>query len=323
LVLTGSVVEGLLAATPRTLVDDRARQRVRAAVERLPTLGADRVGLEVRLGADPRVDLLVLVATPQQLTHLAAVAPRAGWDCAVRLARRALPANRHRPDLSPAIWLEFDLVDDEGPAAPGVFVTVAPEPGEPADPPQRAAETIAEVLSTVSPGSAMDRRVLDAVTPIVRSGLIVQSVGWFPGRTGTAIRLFCRTSSTTGGLLDVVDRCGWDGPRDAAARWVELVHAAGGDVHLDLDVTADGLRPEIGVEASYHGRPPTEWVALLAGLERAGMCGPEKREAAVSLATGHADHHLLHHVKVAIDALGAATVKAYVAGRQVRDARCW
>ena len=313
--LTAAVVDGLLAATPQALVDDRARQRLRAAVDRLPALGADRVGLEVRLGADPRVDLLVLVATQRQLTNLAAVDPRDGWDCAVRLARRALVA--HRPDLSPAIWLEFDLVDNEGPRAPGVFVTVAPEPGQPADPPQRAAETIADVLAS------LDGSVLDAVTPVVHSGLVVQSVGWFPGRTGTAIRLFCRTSSITGCLLEVVNRCGWDGPRDAAAGWLELVRAAGGDVHLDLDVTAGGLRPELGVEASFHGRPPAGWAELLAGLERAGMCGPEKRAAVVSLATGHADHHRLHHVKVAIDATGAATVKAYVAARQVPDERRW
>jgi hypothetical protein len=95
-------------------------------------------------------------------------------------------------------------------------------------------------------------------------------------------------------------------------------------VHVSLDVTPDGIRPRIGIEASQVGTPqPNEdprWAGLLDVLRTAGLCTRTKRDAVCCLGEEYETELYgrrryrqgLHHLKVTVAGDGSAVAKVYV-----------
>jgi len=336
------LLDVLLGVLPEGLVGDPALHRLRVVAAGLPDILSARVGLEVRMDHDPRVDLLAMVSTTDALAMLATAGHRAlgadpvagpGWRGAARLAERSLGLLRHGSDLPPGIWLEFDLATGDGPLVPAVFAAVAPE-RECTTASRDALQATSEVLAVVAPpdGGRSAPRVpgaatvalLSVVRTVADAGLALRQVGLFPHRPDAGLRLFCAGPSDPVALTATLLACGWPGPVGTLRHWAEYCAVGGGRFYLDLDATPRGLTGDAGIEVLCAGPARSDWRQfvqdLLARLETGGLCCPEKRSALLELAapavvgnSRRSRHRYgLHHVKVSLASNGAARAKAYV-----------
>jgi hypothetical protein len=94
-------------------------------------------------------------------------------------------------------------------------------------------------------------------------------------------------------------------------------------LHIGLDVTADGVRPAIGIEVSQVGTPqPHEdprWGGLLDTLRSGGLCTHAKRDAVCCLGEQYETELYgrrryrqgLHHTEVTVAADSTAAAKVY------------
>lgn len=311
-------LQALLDRLPRELVDEAAAKRVRLLADPLPDAVSHRIGLEARLGDDPRVDLLLLAATRRELETLGELgwlagpaAAQPGWRAAARLARRSLRLLTDGDPLPPGIWLELDAAHadadadvgargggrgrgrgrgdggDPGtpdpPRSPALFTAAAADPDHPAAGPWDIAGTVADVVGLVTDAPPA-RALLAAVRRVVASPLLVRQVGCFPGRPGAAqgVRLFCQVPPATP-VSAALEAAGWRGDAGPVDRLAETARRLADHLHLGLDVTAAGPQPAVGLEISYTdaaqpGREP-RWERLLRLLVDTGVCTAAKAEA--------------------------------------------
>lgn len=330
------VLDGLLETVPESLVDDVTRKRLRVAGDLLPDALAEVTCLEARLHEDPRVDLLLLARAPRQLAVLAgtdpnirlagALADQPAWQGAARLARRSARLTLSGSGVFPGIWMEFDLEVDGKCPTPGVFITTEPAPCSAEGANWDTAATVADILATATvPWDGGTDAVIQVVRRLVAHGLGIRAVGMFPGRIGSALRLYCTRVPEPDVLIDVLISCGWSGSQAQLRHWLGTCVTWCDRIYLDVDVTPDGLAPDIGIEATFIGRPPPSqeprWGGLLAELTRAGLCTPAKRNAveglgasySVELFTRRDYQQQLFHVKITVARDGSASAKVYFA----------
>jgi hypothetical protein len=351
-------LDSLLDTLPGGLVSEPARKHLRQIGDQLPDALAGRIGLEARLhdenspvgtgrGFSPRsqgslltradhdtVDLLLLVSTERQLavlagTDSAVVLPThlqqtPAWQGAARLARRSQRLLRGGGPIPPAIWLEFDAAGtslEQPPLVPGLFTAAAPDPQNPAAQNWNTLGTIDQIL-VASSTDPVSSTLAAAIGNVVDSALTVRQVGLFPGRAHRAVRLFCAVERADR-LTRTLTGCGWNGPVEEVTRWAAFCAGYSSELHLDLDVTAEGVRPAIGLEISLSGTPqPAQdprWAELFSQLVEAGSCAPAKASALLELGTSYDAPLLpprrykqgLHHLKLTVSAEGTTTAKAY------------
>jgi hypothetical protein len=327
-------LDGLLDVLPDALVGPEARRRLRRAGRALPDGLSTTIALEARLDDDPQVDLGLLVRSERELAVLVGADPvialppdgagPARWRTATSVATRPTPGASDVGQLSPWLWLEFDLRDDGPMREPGVFAVTSPEGLAPAvaswDPTPAVAAVVA--AQTAPPADA----VTEVIVHLVRRRFVVCQVGLFPARPLPAVRLFCLVPAGLGAedLVDALVAGGWRGPRPELVRWARTCTGWRAKIYLHLDVTADGILPAVGIDVPFAGTPPAwarpRWGAMLPDLLDAGLCLSAKRRAVEELPAGYdveAFGRRRYHVdllsaKVTVRADGSAQAKAYV-----------
>ena len=336
-------LDALLRTVPTDLVDEATHKRLRLAGDQLPDAMAAGLGLEARLGPDPRVDLLLCAATRRQLAVLAGadqavrlaaeVTAHPGWAGTARLAARSLRLLDNGSPLAARLWLEFDLTDPDRAPVPAVFAAATPTGGrhrpEPAG--WDVPGTVTEIVATAAVGGPDAAGLGPVLRRIVDAGILVKQVGLFPGRSAAGVRLLCAATPDPDRLPGALTRCGWTGHRARLTRWMHRCAALGGLLHLDIDLTPTGPLPTVGIEMSYPGAPqPSEeprWSGLLAVLQRTGLCTAAKRAAVerlgadftVNMITDRRYRQGLHHVKVAVPGNGPESAKVYFGAYEAGD----
>jgi hypothetical protein len=316
----------LLERLPDALVDEGARKDVRLIGDQLTDTLSSSVGLAARLGDDNAIDVLLRAVTERQLAALASL-EHPGWQGVARLAERSRHLIRYRDPVPGPIWLEFDAGTDRVASlpAPNVFTAAAPEPGDRRAPGWDIAGTVAEVLATVST-TGPARGLIAQLDRVVASGLTVRQVGAAADGPGDTVRLCCAfdtAGAEAARLLDALGRCGWSGPADALAHWTGICAEWADLLHVSLDVTAAGVRPEVAIEVSQVGAPQPHhdprWAGLLDVLRAAGLCTRAKRDAVCCLGQEyetelfgrHSYRQELHHVKLTVGGDARVEARAY------------
>jgi hypothetical protein len=333
----------LLETLPEALVSESTSGRLLAIGDQFPDALTGRIGLEARLHNDSQVDLLLLASTARQLRVLADTDPvvslstelahRPPWRAAARLARRSLTLIESQSPLPPAIWLEIDGAS--GSAAtlvPGLFAAAAPDGDYPGASGWDVADTVEEILATAAGGRAASedstRWLAKQVREIAGTELTIRQVGFFPGRAGNGVRLFCAAPAPER-LVPELSACGWDGPADALERWTAICAHRCDSMHVSLDVTPDGVLPEVGIEVSLadtaQPRDDPRWGSLLAILRHERLCTSAKAAALGELGRAYEGRIItrrsyrqgLHHIKVTVAGAGTASAKAYFGAYEV------
>lgn len=275
-----SALESALSLLPSTLVSPDAAKKLRAVPRVFPWLPTDNAWLEFRLGPDGRVDLGQILVSPEQFRQVVAEGGREGWETAARLAARSINLPRLRAQVPSWIWLEFDL-DTDGLTAPGVSGYARQTGGTPRDP--NDALVAAELL-TITHEDA--RSLTPIVDTVLGSGLTVMGITTFPSRNDPSVRLYCGTTTIEDSLISTLERAGWDGSRPIVSSWIDHAADLGAHLDVDLNITAAGLAPALGLNISLAHLPEADraslWDRNLSFLEapacacppRLPPCGP-------------------------------------------------
>jgi hypothetical protein len=349
---------GFLAPLADPLLDPRllagaAWSRCLAVAGAIPGAAAfGMVGLEVRLGDDPAVDLLVYAlraAGGPRWLH--AVTTQQGDASAGRWA--AIDAFAQAWDDGPLsdrldrVWLEFDSARRSrsgGARLPAPSVFASPYPAEvdrgAATPDLRAATDMLELLlaGRLPPGVAGTLTQLERALP---SESRILQLGAMLSRSRRAVRI-CVSGPGRDGVQAVLGRLRWPGPASEVECLLASVGRLPRAVCLDLDLTPSGLGATVGIEvyANAPGEPAdaSRWPPLLDRLEDRELVRPAKRAALdtyprVQVSTGLLDKlplpyaraatllaaqrtgrfiAHLHHVKVTLSDGGPPTAKAYL-----------
>lgn len=267
------------------LVSAESWERLRAIVDPLPPV-AHEAGLEVRLDGDPRVDLSVCVqangaargALVDALEGSDAPARSPGWRRVLSFLRSW--ANPDSPLHEPvhALWLEFD-VHGVGPPEPFLLFSLDGDwlyPDGTAD-----ADQLADVVC-----EGLDR-LAEGLAPLVR-GAVERCVHGLPRYAqlrhaavrpmpaGAVVRLIARMPWRR--MPATLAALGWPGdPIELDGLLEQLCHDTP-VVPVNLDLTADGLGPRLGIELVRAGAPRTsaQWQRVFGVLESLGACKPER-----------------------------------------------
>lgn len=328
--MTGLTCGDLLARADRHLAPELAgrgrRARLLALAETLPAALASSVWLECRLaGGDDRVDLSLRV--PPSAFPLLAGALTTGEPLRERirsLARRALEARGRVAGL----WLEHDLddrADSGGTAIPGVFVELArPRPGAPA-----CAATVATALECLLGGPPPRGLLahLRACFRLVPREARVAQLGVMLSRGEGSVRL-CTVFSAQADVPPFLARLGWPGPRQGVERLMRRLRpadpgpAARGSMMVQLEVSADGILPRLGIDYPVRSDVP-DGHRVLDRLVEAGLADPGRARGVRAwpgartalLPPGHMVQALVRrvgHLKVAYRPGAPLIAKAYL-----------
>jgi hypothetical protein len=274
----------LWLALPDVMAGEIERRWIEDAAAALPPIA--RIGLEVRLGdgeagADLHQRLVGSGADPVVLGRYLSREP--GGPVATPALHRLLDdwasdRNGVRDDLD-LLYLEWDRPGDgAAPGAPGIFFPVE-RPGETGQ--ERARRRDRAVLHARAfrpeTGAAVEAAI-DRLLPCLGRGATLHYAGLMLGR-GEALRVNVR-GVRRGDVAPLLERAGWRGDREAAARHFEALVERCDRVIVAFDFTPE-LQPRIGFEAVLDLPPEIEprWPALLEHLVGEGVCTPEKRDA--------------------------------------------
>jgi hypothetical protein len=310
------------------------------------------LGLELRLGDDPAVDLLVCAlgaaGGPGWLRTMAEARagrqPGSAWPAISAFARTWCDGRlAGRID---GVWLEFDSSDRPRRGAelpvPSVFSSTKPtgtRPGAPTPDLSAPTDMLEALLADGRiPGPA---RVLTRIERALPAGSRIFQVGGMLGRCPPSVRV-CVMGPGADAIRLVLDRLGWTGPVEEVERLLTGLGQLPRRVCLDLDVAPAGLGGTAGIEV-YAGAPDepvdaSPWPPLLDRLERMNLATPAKRaalatyprtqvsaalgdrlpreyaRAATLLAAHRAGRFVmhLHHVKITVSPGRPPTAKAYL-----------
>jgi hypothetical protein len=126
-------------------------------------------------------------------------------------------------------------------------------------------------------------------------------------------------------LMPFLEARGWSSPR--CAQVLESIRGLSHSYGVSLELAADRLAPRIGIECFVDdgpARPGGSWDRFLGSLVDAGLCRPERKEAALAW-PGGAGARFINHIKLVTtfqaerpggdgDAMSA---KVYLNGRQL------
>jgi hypothetical protein len=294
---TGTLAEVLLACQPTiapALIEPAAFAALQAQCRRLPIQCASFWGLESDLSTEHGdVDLLVEVKRGSQgharLTgeQPSLIDPLCELSPAWRALRRFAAAwtADERGSLVRNVWIEFDLraaAMSDPPAdallAPSVFWG-----------PREVGRTEWSAFTALAAlvGEAFDpfprTLPLDALAAAVAGlpdGARLFQVGAMQARGDVVLRL-CVNRLAADRVPDWLDAQGWRGD---AGRLDDALRALAGMsrvIAIDLDYTAAGVGPKIGVECYQHwsSLSAADWQPLLDHVTALGLCRPAKRDA--------------------------------------------
>lgn len=254
---------------PATLIGGGEVTRLAALARHLP--GECLAILEARLAPGAReVDLSIRLAEPGHVPELARAAERPAL--AACLARWA--ADRF-DGLAPYAWLEFDLEREaREPFSPIPCVKLR-EGIEP--------EQLVDLLLPSLRGEPLTqpqrREVLRCCDAIPAGGRLLYAFSLHPRGSGAVrLELFGLGPPEIGRYLEQV------APETVRHVAPALALLAGAErLHLSIDVT-ESVSPRVGVEGSLPRLPRREprWRALFDRLVAAGLCDPERRDAALA-----------------------------------------
>lgn len=252
----------------QTLVDESAYERLRGIARRLPGDGLAAIEIRLAAGSGP-VDLSLKLSEPSHARGVADVLPSPHRQLLRRWQSGELPT-------VPAFWLEFDLDrSPEGLPAPVLCAEIAS---------QTEPVWIVETLLPEMRGAPLDGpqresalRVLAAVPPLARPFYAFD----LSPRGVDAIRLE---------ILGLAPEAAPDFLGQVAPDLAPAVASAaplfsGAErPHLSLDITAEGIAPRVGLEASFVRGPHREprWRNLFDRLVDQSLCDPEKRDAVLA-----------------------------------------
>ena len=287
-----SVLSELRPLVPRALLDGPGWDRFLSCAAELPDARSGALlGCEFRLGErEPAADLFLVLRPGSPLErHFVRRGETAPPDSAAaalarylgRLGRLGQPGSALR-DRVAGTMLEYDLAElpaGSPPPDPGVFLKLklAADP-DPHGPPQRL--PLAALADAVGwAGGGEMRRAAERVLEALPPGARVAHVGALPGRTPRAVRLVIQElgRGRVGGLLERLGLRGFAGP---AARVLADLGEVLPRFRLDVDVTAAGLAPRVGLELHHAG----SWAGARDGWRTTGRS--DWRPAVERLALG-------------------------------------
>ena len=272
------------------VVSAESWERLRAIVDPLPPV-AHEAGLEVRLDGDPRVDLSVCVqagppargAIVDALERSGAPARSSGWRRGLSFLRAWASPDSPLHEPVHALWLEFDA-HGVGPPEPFLLFSLDGDrlyPDGTANTDQLE-DAVREGLDRLAEG--LDPRVRSAVERCLRRlprYAQLRHAAVRPTPAGDLVRLIVRMPwrRLTAALVEL----GWPGdPIELDGLLEHLCHDTP-VVPVNVDLTAEGMGPRVGIELVRAGAPRTSapWQRVFGVLESLGACKPE-RSAAVS-----------------------------------------
>ncbi len=235
------------------------------------------------------------------------------------------------------MMLEYDVASAQNGAqpAPGIFLRPSERPitgdGE-------RVEDISTVLDAIVTGAGWDSdpEELRHLTRVCQAqeggGTCIGSIGVFPSRK-RAIRLLLGSFQNWQDLRDFLTRSGWPGQDTGIASAVKHFEEKGVAMHMgvNLDVTADGPGPRLGVSFSpkmryaddpnYWVDSPDLWAPFIDCLRGMDLVVPEKLSALAERVSGAEvlhDHSgsvilvwLIHHIKFSVRQGQIDQIKAY------------
>ena len=338
------LLRGLRAHVPRCLLDGAPWEHVLRRVGDLPAVAATAIVFELRLG-DPvqAADVLVPIMPG---TRLAGYHVRHGEAASSHSPAAAL--GRYLGDLadpeSPlhrwvsGTTLEYDLVEPraDGRPAPGVFMRLRLEPlPRPlgSSPYNCGARHMAATLAKTvgwDASAAEEVAVERAVDALAPDGEVLH-VGALPGREPRAVRLVARGVEERK-VPAVLGRLEWPGSMQAVTGLLRALRGRAARFQLSFDVSARGVSPRLGLETyvDRDGRSGSpggwlatgrgDWTPFVAWMEQEGWCLPAKArglaqwpvvETIYAFGRPWRLYRGLNHVKITVEADGAAHAKAY------------
>lgn len=322
-------LRGLRPLVPRLLVDERGWRRLLA---RAGDRAASFLGFEFRLGGAERDADLVLALIPGSDAESAHVrrGRKAPPDSVEAGIARLLGRSGEMP--APLVtMLEYDVAGvPAGPLRPpavfqGLWRRAERERGI-RDP--LTAGRIAGALAAAV-GRTADEREVAAVRSLAGAlpppGRLAH-VGAMPGREPRMVRVMV-AGLDAGGVTGSLRRLGWPGPMPAVAAVLDLVKDLPLRFGMQLEVTAHGLLPRVGVEiflppergAERGAARGASWRPVLTALEQAGCSLPGKSRGLLAfpgrervLDDGIFEVRMdINHVKISIEEGRPRPAKAY------------
>jgi hypothetical protein len=182
------------------------------------------------------------------------------------------------------LWLEFDLAEVDGSAAPPAFLFgLRPADANGNGRAHSPANVVEQAIALLDPRGLPEplRRNLRLCHDALPRGSRLFRAGALPEHPEEAARL-CATALRLEQIPDYLTRVGWEDPERQLPMILDSLSPEVTQVVLSLDVAPAGVLPRIGIEC-YLGDAPLprrdpRWERFLDHMTTAGLCRPEKRD---------------------------------------------
>lgn len=336
----GAALRDLPSLVPTNLVSRTELERLATRVDGLST---SILGFEFRLGESvPSTDLLlgIIPESMAEQTHLCKGqnAPEGSYEAAfINHIARVRNGNFPEAALITMTILEYDVAAAHGIPYPppavfhGILTRSHQETGiRDAHAAGRLAAAIAASIKRPE-----DVQEIDAVYETIAALPLAWRLTWIgamPGREPRMIRALFQ-GLEAGTLTNDLYRMGWPGSTETVTKVLEMIDGCFEHLTVQLEVSAQGILPRLGLEvyvlkprpsssfANWAAAPNSAlWRPLLSRLEETGLCLSSKARALLAfpgreyiLEDGIFEIHKgINHVKISIEGNQACTAKAYV-----------
>ncbi len=312
---------------PAALIDTAGWEQVLQRVGDLPAGPTPLFGFEFELGKqDPGADFFVCVyADSPILQSYIQRGRRAAPDSADAAFARYLSAMHTKQawfgedDLIQQLIFEYDVIKEASApdTLPGLFIKFRSDASATV---HARRSVVAASIREACGWEQESEQCLALLNDVLPEQASISYAGAFPGRPARAMRLILRGIPMTN-IVAFLQRLRWPGRGDLVEAVLARLQALPSHASVAIDMAPEGVGPRLGLEISVPRREtpaksvtwlksgPADWDPLLAQMERAGWCRPDKGQALrASLgqqqlwsADGlyHAGHGL-NHIKVLI-----------------------
>jgi len=278
-------LDGLAATAAGALVSAATFADLARTVRGVPSVLTRQFGFECPLGtAEGLADLYLRVASRAERQTLATAGlpdhlqEHPAWHHLWRFGRCWLDPRGPLDGLE-EIWLEFDVNATRvlDPGVPGVFLLTKrtfDDTGAPTFTPDPD-QALAQVAGQLPAAALRSIRLCLAAAPA--GAAISFFLGVMPGRRTCAVRV-CIRNLAIEQLGPCLEAAAWPGPIDSACNGLAPFARHADRLTLDLDASADGTGPRIGLECGFtpiRGQVAVE--SLVEALVREGLCVEAKR----------------------------------------------
>lgn len=280
-----ATLEWLARGIPFGLVGSASLERALAAAGALPPVQG--LCLECRLGPDPRVDLIAAVTPAWGRSELlSATTSSAGWGPVRTLCQAWADPRDALHEQVPCLWLEFDL-HATAEAMPGPFTTCCVQPDihrgalhggvtAAGTRVRAAAERVGAILAGASLSARTASSMAACFDALPEHGTVMHVAGR-AARGQAGVRLAMALPKTQLGRY--LEDIGWEGDFSQLPALLDLVEFSSRvEIYLDID---EHVLPQLGCASMILKTQADPRLGLLLDrLVNAGLCMPEKRDAA-------------------------------------------